>query len=566
MTRQNLTVIILGIILSVGLFIRVYRLTTVPPGIDWDEASYGYNSFSILTTGKDEWGKFLPLTFKAFGDSKQPLLVYLTVPFIALFGLNVYSIKMVSIVAGVTSVYLAYLIANKTFKNKPIAIITSFLVALSPYGIFYSRLGFDISLWSCLVLAGIYFELSYIENRKTQYWLYALFFLGLSFFSHNAAKILAPVLIALLSIVNGVFAKNTLKKMAPSIILLVTLLVILALQSKQSWNSRLQYVGIFGAGKSVALEIAEYRGHDFNNIVSRILHNKITFLSLRIYQNYISHFTLNYLTYSSKPNIVQMAFHSPLYLIQVPFYYYGLFLLFRHCLRRKKNKETLFMIVLLTWIISAPLPSSITEGDINKIYIGALGTWEILTAFGFWNFLLMLNKTYKKTIIPLLVMLVCCFFYFTEVKGYLKTYFEDIPTLYKHIYFDKQNKLGKIIARSYINYDRIAVSNKITGEPQIFALFFMRFPAKEYIRTKKWWQSNIGWIYVTQFGKTFFYDDINLSMIKQQIHKEKVLFIVTFEDLQRNLEYIKKQEIHINDELKYGDKFNKIYTFEIAYE
>jgi len=57
---------ILFIIIVAGFLIRFININNYPPLL-WDEASLGYNAYSILKTGRDEYGKFLPLIFKSFG-------------------------------------------------------------------------------------------------------------------------------------------------------------------------------------------------------------------------------------------------------------------------------------------------------------------------------------------------------------------------------------------------------------------------------------------------------------------------------------------------------------------
>ena len=74
------------VLLSVGLFF--FKINQVPRCLNADEASFAYNAYSILKTGADEYGKFLPLRLKAFGDNRFPLLSYLAIPWIAILGLN----------------------------------------------------------------------------------------------------------------------------------------------------------------------------------------------------------------------------------------------------------------------------------------------------------------------------------------------------------------------------------------------------------------------------------------------------------------------------------------------
>ena len=72
-------------ILVLAAALRLVNLSSVPPHLTQDEASLGYNAYSILKTGKDEYGQLLPVVFKSFGDYKPGLYIYLTVPTVAVF-------------------------------------------------------------------------------------------------------------------------------------------------------------------------------------------------------------------------------------------------------------------------------------------------------------------------------------------------------------------------------------------------------------------------------------------------------------------------------------------------
>jgi len=104
---------ILWLIILLAAIIRVWNLDNIPPHLTPDEASLGYNAYSILKTGKDEYGKTLPLIFKSFGDYKPGLYIYTTVPFVAVLGLSEFSVRLPSAIFGVISIYLIYLIAMK---------------------------------------------------------------------------------------------------------------------------------------------------------------------------------------------------------------------------------------------------------------------------------------------------------------------------------------------------------------------------------------------------------------------------------------------------------------------
>ena len=102
--KNNLIIMIL---LLAG-FLRFWKLGTIPPHLTPDEASLGYNAFSVLKTGKDEFGEFLPIIFKSFGDYKPGLYVYFTIPSVLIFGLNEFSVRLPSAIAGVVAILLLY--------------------------------------------------------------------------------------------------------------------------------------------------------------------------------------------------------------------------------------------------------------------------------------------------------------------------------------------------------------------------------------------------------------------------------------------------------------------------
>ena len=101
----------------VGLVARIVGLTTHPTGFTPDEASFGYDAYSLLKTGKDQWGKSWPLVFESFGDYKSPLYTYLTVPFVFIFSLTKFAVRLPNALLGSGAVLVVYFLAKKLFFN-----------------------------------------------------------------------------------------------------------------------------------------------------------------------------------------------------------------------------------------------------------------------------------------------------------------------------------------------------------------------------------------------------------------------------------------------------------------
>jgi 4-amino-4-deoxy-L-arabinose transferase-like glycosyltransferase len=137
---------LLVIVLLIAGILRLWNLGSTPPGLTPDEASLGYNAYSILKTGRDEFGTKLPIIFKSFGDFKPGLYIYLTIPSVAILGLNEFSTRLPSAMAGIISVFLIYLIIKKLeignllkIKNYKLEIIAASVAAINPYLIYFSR-------------------------------------------------------------------------------------------------------------------------------------------------------------------------------------------------------------------------------------------------------------------------------------------------------------------------------------------------------------------------------------------------------------------------------------------
>src|SRR5260221_3091030 len=101
--------LIIGIVL-LGFLLRALSISNHPVGFTPDEASFGYDAYSILKTGRDQWGQAMPSVFKSFGDDKLPAYTYLVVPFVATFGLNETAVRLPNAILGTLAIVVVYLL------------------------------------------------------------------------------------------------------------------------------------------------------------------------------------------------------------------------------------------------------------------------------------------------------------------------------------------------------------------------------------------------------------------------------------------------------------------------
>lgn len=149
---------LLAAIIVLATFMRLWALGEWPHGLDADEVSIGYNAYSVLHTGADEYGERWPAAFRAFGEYKRPLPIYATVPAIALFGLNPTAVRLPAALIGVASVPLLYALVLCLLRVRVLALWASLFLAVSPWHIQFTRGAreasflFFATLWLALAL------------------------------------------------------------------------------------------------------------------------------------------------------------------------------------------------------------------------------------------------------------------------------------------------------------------------------------------------------------------------------------------------------------------------------
>lgn len=198
--RQLKEVVILTIIFFISAFVRLISLDQIPAGLYVDEASLGYNAFSILQTGKDEYGMSFPIFLRSFAVFTPPLYSYLSIIPIALLGFNIFSVRLLSALSGIALVYLTYLIIKRSSVKHAsyLALLSALIVALSPWAIFQSRTAQQANFGLTLFIFSIF--LFILSIRKIIYFIPASIILALSAYTYHAERVLSFVFLIIITI------------------------------------------------------------------------------------------------------------------------------------------------------------------------------------------------------------------------------------------------------------------------------------------------------------------------------------------------------------------------------
>jgi len=497
--------LLLPLIVVIGFFLRTTFLDKFPPSPNWDEVSHGYNAFSILETAKDEWGKFLPLSnFRAYGDYPLALNLYLTIPFIWVFGLDVFSIRLPHAILGALSVITSYYLAIGLTKSKKISLLSALLVAIEPWNLFLSRFVIQANLSIFFLTAA----LALFFNRRNHRFFLPLSFLsfGLTLYSYHTTRIITPLLLFVLLVIFGkkikVSCANDIKARLFSICVLVLFFLPLPfiLINPES-RARSSEVFIIDQG---AVNLIEEKRNTTNYpvVVSKLIYNRPVYFVSETIKNYIGYFSPSFLFFKGG---TQHQFSVPdwglLYTINLPFFYYGGYLLFYKAL--KKNKNYIFVSF---WLLVSPIVASITKENFAVLRsTPMLPVPQLLTSLGAVSLYKKISKKYNK--LSLFVFCIYLFILLFSVKSYLAVYYKEYAKDYFQDWQYGYKEVVNYAIERYSSYDKIVTTKKY-GEPHEFFLFYTAWNPQKYRNDPnliRFYQSN--WYWVDRFDKFYFVND-----------------------------------------------------------
>lgn len=463
---MNRRIFILILIILFGFILRLWDVAKIPPGLNRDEASIGYTSYSILETGKDEYGTILPLSFKSFGDWKLPLYIYLNIFSTKFLGLNEFSVRLPSVILGTLTILILYLLAKEIFRDykykESISIISSFLLSISPWHLHFSRVASEANLSVFLIVSGL---LLFFKGLSLPILFpFSSIVLAFSLYSYHGSHLFTPIIfVGLLSILY--FKKRDRNYIFLFIVPFLVLSLIIyqktILSADKTKFSGLSYL----SDKYLVYERISLSRLDHlyqSPLVSQVLHNKLTFIIGRFTENYLKSFSPEFLFLKGGGNLQHnIPNFGNLYIWELPFILGGLFFLFQ-----KKMRWRYF---LLFWLLSSPIPAAITrDAPHSARMLSILPLPHILSALGFIELITALrNKTAKYAILGIIFILIINF------VVYLDRYFIHFPKAAEADWGGGYKDLVASVSRIADNYSQI-VMDRPDYSPYIYFLFYQK--------------------------------------------------------------------------------------------
>jgi len=218
---RKITILLLPLIILLAAVLRFYQIDVSPKAMYGDSLTLVLDAYSILKTGHDQKGEFLPLVFSQ-GGGRPGGYIYATIPFVAVFGPTALVARMVSVLSGIGIVLLLYLLGKMLF-SKEAGLAMAAVAAVNPWSLSLSRGAFETHFALFLALAGFYF---FLKGLKNKYWfiLFGLAF-GLSIQTYYTYLLSIPLFTVLLLFWSRRFPAVALAIIAASAVLSVYLMV-----------------------------------------------------------------------------------------------------------------------------------------------------------------------------------------------------------------------------------------------------------------------------------------------------------------------------------------------------
>ena len=216
-------------VLLAAIFLRLFRLDTVPGGLMFDEAWNGRDALKVIA---GEWPIFFTVN-----SGREALFIYLQAISVALLGQTSLALRVVSAILGIFTVVAAYLLARRMF-NARVALLTCGWLTISLWHVIFSRIGLRSISLPLFLAVGFYCiwrglegvqaqddtrQTSFLPSPRSAMW-FALggIVLGLSLYTYSTARF-APFAILAFAMYLAILHRQLFWRALPGLILALAL-------------------------------------------------------------------------------------------------------------------------------------------------------------------------------------------------------------------------------------------------------------------------------------------------------------------------------------------------------
>ncbi|GHV15041.1 hypothetical protein AGMMS49938_12320 [Fibrobacterales bacterium] len=451
--NRKWTVAIFIVLIALGAGIRLYQLGNIPGGLNQDEAASAYDAYAILHYGVDRTGAHNPVHLSNFGPGQSALLAYLTIPFIAVLDLNIFSIRLFPALFCIVCLVGIFFLARRIAGNR-LAYFALFLLAICPWHIMVSRWAHENFLLTGTVLFAILLLVRAQSNKRGLVWSFVV--LALSLYTYSPAVAFVPLFLmtyGIYAIWHRIFAiKEWILSIVVFAILSMPMFLFILVNHFGLQSMDFGFLTI----PKLASDLNYHKG-------ATVLGGASWFESIKRVIEILFIDGADDLAWNSLPNV------HILYVVSIPLFFFGLF-----CLARDfwKDKAPSLLAPILLWFLVSFFVVTLASPNINRMNLVFI-PMIFLSSYGLnsiWKF----SKSFA---LLFLLLFAISFFHFTY------NYFGD----------DYTSKIGDQFFESYTDAIEYAVEHAApedtlymtdnVNQSYIYVLFAIRANVHDYIQT-----------------------------------------------------------------------------------
>ena len=171
-----------------------WRLASIPVYLHDAEILFALHAHDIARNLHDANGRLLPLYFQMpeIGGNVwfHPVIVYVMALSVKLFSFSEWSLRLPSVVVGMTDVMLMYLIGRRLFRSEMYGLVAAVLLAMTPAHFIHSRVAMDYLYPVPFALAWLFCLVKFEQESRSRLLLFAGLALGAGMYSYLGAVVL----------------------------------------------------------------------------------------------------------------------------------------------------------------------------------------------------------------------------------------------------------------------------------------------------------------------------------------------------------------------------------------
>ncbi len=465
--KKSILPFLIIFIIAVGFFVRIYNIDETPPGIYPDEAVNGIDALTALDTGHFQW-------FYTANNGREGLFMNLIAFCFKIFGISALTLRLPAIIFGTLTIFGTYLLSKELFKKNRIALISAFLVAVSYWGINFSRISFRANMVPFILVFSFYFIFKGLRTKKISDFIFGGIFFGIGFHTYIAFRI-APLIFIILLISLIINRKDFWKDYKKHILAFFISAVALALPIILTYLSHPEYLESRSASVSVfSPEMND--GHPLKEL------GRSLFLSLIKYNFWgDQNWRHNYPPYPILDIASGVGFLFGIIYALIKFFHFA-------TLRFKKNiRDNHFdvYVLLFSWFFLMLAPEFMTAEGLPHA-LRSIGTLPVVFIFSALAFNYFLEISYSHTHIlktfnySLVIFVLVSIGFFNGIKY--------------HIVFPKKPEAARSFEKNLIDASNYLKSLPKEKEKFVFAESMQRIP----IQVLNWKLPNTQYLYRSQ--------------------------------------------------------------------